>query len=167
MSNIIRIVVSWVIALWISSEFLNSLFYKFDNAALEPRHIFSTIGDWIKDVINSTLGELFTEYGAIFIGAAELVTALVLLAPIILWKKQKKLHYIGGIMASMLMMGAVFFHIFTPLGWVLTWCNNGVKYTKELACQNAEIFINTSLANIALSILILGIVIALMNKKHN
>jgi hypothetical protein len=47
--------------------FLGSLFYKFDNTALEPQHIFTTIGIWISDTISTTLGELFAEYGAILI----------------------------------------------------------------------------------------------------
>jgi uncharacterized membrane-anchored protein len=36
--------------------------------ALEPQHIFATIGIWISDTISTTLGELFAEYGAILIG---------------------------------------------------------------------------------------------------
>ena len=59
--------------------FLGSLFYKFDDTALEPQHIFNTIGAWMSGTINATLGELFAEYGAILIGGAELLTSLVLL----------------------------------------------------------------------------------------
>ncbi|MDC9727245.1 MAG: hypothetical protein PSN35_05370 [Candidatus Thioglobus sp.] len=166
MNNTIKIIISWLIALWTSNVFLSSLFYKFDNTALEPQHIFSTIGIWIGDTINTTLGELFAEYGAILIGLAELVTALVLLLPIILWKHREKLHCIGGLMASVVMLGAVFFHIFTPLGWHPTW-----QVANEVACQAVFIAPNscadTSLANAALSILVLGIVMVWLNKKRN
>lgn len=164
MNNTIKIIVSWLIALWASNVFLSSLFYKFDNTALEPQHIFSTIGMWMSETISPVLGELFAEYGAILIGVAELATALVLLSPIVLWKHREKLHCIGGLMASAVMAGAVFFHIFTPLGWNPTW-----QVVNEAACQAVFLSPNactdTGLANAALSILILGIVMAVINKN--
>ncbi|SHN90954.1 hypothetical protein [bacterium endosymbiont of Bathymodiolus sp. 5 South] len=166
MSNAIKITISWLIALWASNVFLGSLFYKFDNTALEPQHIFSTIGIWMSDTINTTLGELFTEYGSILIGLAELATALALLSPIVLWKHREKLHCIGGLMASVVMTGAIFFHIFTPLGWHPTW-----QVANEAACQAVFIAPNActdaGLANAALSILVLGIVMMWLNKKPN
>ncbi|CAB5500205.1 hypothetical protein AZO1586I_667 [Bathymodiolus thermophilus thioautotrophic gill symbiont] len=166
MNNTIKVIISWLIALWASNVFLSSLFYKFDNTALEPQHIFGTIGIWISDTINTTLGELFTEYGAILIGLAELATALVLLSPIVLWKHREKLHCIGGLMASVVMVGAIFFHIVTPLGWHPTW-----QVVNEVACQAVFIAPNscadTSLANVALSILVLGVVMVWLNKKPN
>ncbi|BAS67477.1 MAG: hypothetical protein DSY43_04775 [Gammaproteobacteria bacterium] len=166
MNNKIKIIVSWIIALWASNVFLGSLFYKFDSSALEPQYIFNTIGAWLSSSVNTTIGELFSEYGAILIGLAELVTALVLLSPIVLWKHRKKLHCIGGLMASMVMAGAVFFHVFTPLGWNPTW-----SVVNESACQAVFIApnscVDTGLANAALSILILGIVMFFLNKKSN
>lgn len=164
MNNTIKVTFSWIIALWASNVFITSLFYKFDDSALEPQHIFTTIGTWITDTINTTLGELFVEYGAILIGVAELITALVLLSPIVLWKHREKLHCIGGLMASTVMAGAVFFHIFTPLGWSPTW-----SVVNEASCE--EVFLvpnactDTGLANAALSILVLGIVMTWLNKK--
>ncbi|SGZ92612.1 hypothetical protein BTHERMOSOX_1854 [Bathymodiolus thermophilus thioautotrophic gill symbiont] len=140
------------------------MFYKFDETALEPQHIFSTIGTWIGETLHVTLGALFTEYGAIFIGLAELATASVLLAPIVLWKHRAKLHCIGGLMASVVMAGAIFFHLFTPLGWKPTW-----SVDDEAACQavfsNPGLCTDTLLANAALSILILGIVLLFINRK--
>lgn len=166
MNTTIKITISWLIALWVSNVFLTSLFYKFDTTTLEPQHIFSTIGIWISNTINATLGELFAEYGAIMIGLAELVTALVLLSPIVLWKHREKLHCIGGLMASIVMAGAVFFHIFTPLGWYPTW-----QVPNEAACHAVFIAPNlcadTGLANAALSILVLGIVMVWLNKKRD
>ncbi len=164
MNNTIKVVISWLIALWTSKVFITSLFYKFDETALEPQHIFKTIGDWMSNTISTTLGELFTQYGAVLIGIAELVTALVLLAPIVVWKHRENLHCIGGLMASIVMAGAVFFHIFTPLGWNPTW-----SVANEAACQAVFVAPNlctdTGLANAALSILILGLIMAFINKK--
>lgn len=163
-NNTVKVIVSWVIALWASKVFITSLFYKFDNSALEPQHIFTTIGTWMSDTINTTLGELFSEYGAILIGIAELATALVLLAPIVLWRHREKLHCIGGLMAAAVMVGAVFFHLFTPLGWKPTWA-----VANEAACEAVFVAPNacmdTGLANAALSILVLGIIMALLNKQ--
>lgn len=162
--NRIKVIISWLIALWASKVFISSLFYKFDELALEPRHIFTTIGTWMSSTINTTLGELFTQYGAILIGVAELATALVLLLPIALWRHREKLHCLGGFMASVVMAGAVFFHIFTPLGWEPTWA-----VANEAACDAVFLAPNactdTGLANAALSILVLGIVMVLLNRK--
>jgi hypothetical protein len=49
MNNTIKVIISWLIALWASNVFISSLFYKFDNTALEPQHIFGAIGIWISD----------------------------------------------------------------------------------------------------------------------
>ncbi len=166
MNSLIKAVISWLIALWVSYVFIVSLFYKFDESALEPQHIFTTIGVWMSDTINTTLGELFVQYGAILIGLAELTTSLLLLVPIVFWKHRKKLHCIGGLMASFIMAGAVFFHIFTPLGWNPTW-----QVANEAACEAVFLApnscVDTGLANAALSILILGLVMMFLNKKHS
>ncbi|SMN11477.1 hypothetical protein SPBRAN_1749 [uncultured Candidatus Thioglobus sp.] len=164
MNNTIKVGASWLIALWASNVFLTSLFYKFDKTALEPQHIFSTIGTWMSETISPVLGGLFAEYGATLIGLVELATALVLLSPIALWKHREKLHCIGGLMASAVMAGAVFFHIFTPLGWNPTWA-----VANEAACQavflTPNLCTDTGLANAALSILVLGLVMVWINKK--
>jgi hypothetical protein len=146
--------VSWLIALWAAYVFLASLPYKFNGAA-EPLHIFSTLGVWMSGFAGNTVGDLFTEYGAYLVGGFELLTALVLLSPVIFWQQREKLHCVGGLMASAVMAGAVFFHLFTPLGWVVKWSENG------------QIQTDPGLANSALSILILGLVMVFLNKKHN
>jgi hypothetical protein len=160
----IKVIVSWLIALWASNVFITSLFYKFDDTALEPQHIFSTIGTWLGETIHPLLGELFAEYGAIAIGLAELATALVLLSPIVLWKHRAKLHCLGGMMASVVMAGAIFFHLFTPLGWKPTWwVDNEALWDAAFLAPNS--CVDAGLANAALSILILGLLLVWMNKK--
>jgi hypothetical protein len=79
----------------------------------------------------------------------------VLLSPIVLWKHREKLHCIGGLMTSVVMTGAIFFHIFTPLGWHPTW-----QVANEAACQAVFIPRNTMDAHRAISQLIV-ILIAL------
>ncbi|MFT5506690.1 MAG: hypothetical protein ACI845_003677 [Gammaproteobacteria bacterium] len=123
--NIIA-VVSWVMALWMCKIFLFSLPYKFTGHP-DTQHIFGTIGDWMSGFLGRAIGNLFTSFGAIGVGLFELITSIVLLLPALLWVLNKtgifsssghraKIHRIGGIMAAMVMSGAVFFHIFTPLG---------------------------------------------------
>ncbi|WP_225879223.1 hypothetical protein [Isorropodon fossajaponicum symbiont] len=99
MNNNIKVVVSWLIALWASYVFLGN-----------------------------TIGGLFTQYGAYIVGGFELITSLVLLSPLVLWHRREKLHCIGGLMASVVMAGVVFFHLFT--GWL-----SGVKMGKYKLTQ--------------------------------
>jgi len=82
----------------------------------------------MKGILGNSVGDLFTQYGAFAVGSVELLTSILLLSPIIYWLKNRKpggdtvgrvraqVHAIGGAVASMVMAGAVFFHLFTPLG---------------------------------------------------
>jgi hypothetical protein len=157
MSRIVP-VVSWIISLWICKVFLSSIPYKFSGHP-DTEHIFSTIGLWIQDIISVPLGELFIVYGAIVVGSAELIVSSILLLPavffILSWvgivKKtgyRAYFHGVGGLLASMVMAGAAFFHIATPLG--IEVLHNGVSD-------------HGSLFYAALSILVLGLVMALLN----
>lgn len=153
-------IVSWIIALWASYIFLGSLPYKF---TLHPdtQHIFGTIGKWMSDTINGSLGQLFSSFGSYAVGGVELVTSLILLLPGILWVLQKiglrtkpvlreRYHAIGGLLAAGVMAGAVFFHLFTPLGVEVL--HNGVSD-------------GGSLFYAAVSILVLGIVLFFLNRS--
>jgi len=153
-------VASWVIALWASKVFLSSLPYKFSNHP-DTQHIFGTIGDWLGGLIAPVLGDLFTQFGAYLVGAFELITATILLIPALLWliarsrgqannDTRRRFHQIGGLMASAVMAGAVFFHLFTPLG--IEVLHNGQSD-------------GGSLFYAALSILVLGLVLFLINRK--
>lgn len=114
----------------------------------------------MKGILGNTVGDLFTQYGAFAVGGVELLTSLVLLSPIVYWLKNRgeggsavgrfraRVHAIGGAMASMVMAGAVFFHLFTPLGIAVL--HNGESD-------------GGSLFRAAVSILILGIVMLAIN----
>jgi hypothetical protein len=123
--NIIT-VISWIMTLWMCKVFLFSLPYKFSGHP-DTQHIFGTIGAWISGILGESIGGLFSSFGAIGVGLFELTVSIVLLLPAILWGLSKigvvedkprraKIHRIGGIMAAVVMSGAVFFHVFTPLG---------------------------------------------------
>lgn len=150
---------SWLIVAWMCYIFLGSLPYKFSTHP-DTQHIFSTIGEWMTGILGSTVGDLFTQYGAFLVGSFELLTSLLLLSPIVYWLKNRtqgsialrrfraRIHAIGGAMASMVMAGAVFFHVFTPLGIAVL--HNGESD-------------GGSLFRAAVSILVLGIILLVMN----
>jgi hypothetical protein len=123
--NVIAMI-SWAMALWMCYVFLLSLPYKF---TLHPdtQYIFSTIGTWMSGILGEGIGGLFSNYGSYLVGSFELLTSVVLLLPALVWLLsmlgasgtlgvRAKFHRIGGFLAAMVMSGAVFFHLFTPLG---------------------------------------------------
>ncbi len=103
--------IPWPLALFISLVvFIPSLFFKFSGAA-ESRHIFITVGEFLG------IG-IFEPYGRFLIGTAELIAAVLLLIP--------RFQIYGAIITIGVLSGALFFHLFTPLGIVVQWTENGM-----------------------------------------
>ncbi len=155
--NIIA-VVSWAMTLWMCKVFLFSLPYKFSGHP-DTQHIFGTIGAWLSGILGEGIGGLFVSFGAYGVGTFELSTSIVLLLPAVLWglakigvinaKQQRaKFHRIGGIMAAVVMAGAVFFHLFTPLG---------IEVLHQGKSDGGSLFYA------ALSILIFGVIMFVIN----
>lgn len=101
------------IAVFGAVVFLDSLRYKFTNHP-NTENIFGTLNAWA-----ATLGfpGLFSHSGVFsqyVIGSAEFVAALLLLLGII--PRLRFLQGLGALIAFVVMSGAVFFHLFTPLG---------------------------------------------------
>jgi len=151
-------ILSWVVILWICKVFLLSLPYKF---TLHPdtQHIFGVIGEWMKGFIGEMGGSLFMNYGSYAVGLVELLTSLILLSPALFFVLKKigllsnapnihLVHAAGGALASMVMAGAVFFHLFTPLG---------IEVIHEGKNDGGSLFYA------AVSILVLGAAMALIN----
>ncbi len=106
----------WPPALFIAlAVFIPSLFFKFSGAA-ESRHIFTTVGEFLG------VG-LFEPYGRYLIGAAELIASILLLIP--------RTQIYGAFVTVGVLSGAIFFHLFSPLGIVVRWTENGVEQTDE------------------------------------
>lgn len=84
---------------FIAFVFVQSLFFKF-TGSYETEHIFGTLAEW------SGL-TWFGVFGGYMIGFAELFAAILLFS---------KLHGLGAVMSTGIMTGAIFFHLFTPLG---------------------------------------------------
>ncbi|KDN26671.1 membrane protein [Vibrio fortis] len=86
-------------AAFIAFVFVQSLFFKF-TGSYETDHIFGTLATW------SGLS-WFGIYGGYIIGITELIAAILLFT---------RWHGLGAIMSVGIMSGAIFFHLFTPLG---------------------------------------------------
>ena len=154
----LKAILSWAIVAWICKVFLLSLPYKFTRHP-DTQHIFGTIGEWLGGITTPALGNLFSSVGAFAVGSFELLTCLVLLLPalLVLIKKlsdghwqgiRARWHAIGGLMAAMVMAGAVFFHLFTPLG---------IEVLHEGKSDGGSLFYA------AVSILFLGLLLAIIN----
>ncbi|MGB1238468.1 MAG: hypothetical protein ACPG4U_09685 [Pseudomonadales bacterium] len=159
MSLKITRIVSIVITLWIAKVFLSSIPYKFSNHP-DTQHIFGTIGQWMSDTLFQGLGDFFASKGAVLVGSAEIVASAILVAALLfsilsaLGKRTPNaslLFAVGGLFSSAIMAGAAFFHLFTPLG---------VEVLHEGKSDGGSLFYA------AVSILVLGVVMALLNKKH-
>ncbi len=108
--------IPWPPALFISLVvFIPSLFFKFSGAA-ETRHIFMTVGEFLG------IG-IFEPYGRYLVATAELVAAILLLIP--------RSQVYGALIAIGVLSGAIFFHLFSPLGVVVRWTENGVAQQDE------------------------------------
>ena len=101
-------IVTWVLSFYISAFFLQTLFYKFTGAEI-TKLIFVSTGTWMISIgLPQRFGQFFIDHGGIFIGVFELIAAILLLIP--------KTRIFGSLLALGVISGAVFFHLFTPLG---------------------------------------------------
>lgn len=101
-----------ILSLFVAFVFLQSLFFKFAGWFGEPAditvYIFSTVGQWMEDIGLGLVGSLFSDWGAVLIGLAELVASVLIL--------MKRTRLWGALLGLGVMSGAIFFHVFTPLG---------------------------------------------------
>jgi hypothetical protein len=93
----------WALSAYIAIVFVQSLFFKFTGSQ-ESIYIFSTLRAW------SGIA-LFEPAGRWIIGTAELVASILLFLP--------RLRIFGAALGIGIMSGAIFFHLFTPLGVVI------------------------------------------------
>jgi len=98
----------WAMAVFIAFVFVQSLFFKFSNS-FETQHIFSTIGAWMASIgLPEFVAGNFAAYGGYTIGTIELIASILILTP--------KTQLYGAALACAVISGAIFFHLFTPLG---------------------------------------------------
>ena len=102
-----------VLTLYIAFVFIQSLFFKFSNSP-ETQYIFGTLEVW-----GASLGlpglfapsGIFSQY---VVGTGELIASALLVAG--LSQRLRVLRPVGALMAIGVISGAIFFHLFTPLG---------------------------------------------------
>jgi uncharacterized membrane protein YphA (DoxX/SURF4 family) len=99
----VRAILLWALSACIAAVFVQSLFFKF-TAAPESIYIFSTLRDW------SGIG-LFEPAGRWIIGLSELTASILLFVP--------RARIFGAALAIGIMTGAIFFHLFSPIGVVI------------------------------------------------
>ncbi len=87
--------------------FVQSLFFKFTGSE-ETDIIFSTIAQWMNDVGLSAIAPIFESIGGYAIGGTELIASALLIIP-----ATRKL---GALLGLVIISGAIFFHLATPLG---------------------------------------------------
>ncbi|GAA0824842.1 DoxX family protein [Marinomonas arenicola] len=92
-------ILSYVPVVFIAFIFIQSLFFKF-TGSYETQYIFGILSTW------SGL-HWFRDYGAYLVGSGELVASVLLFS---------RFQFYGALLTVGVMSGAIFFHLFTPLG---------------------------------------------------
>ncbi|WP_190600098.1 hypothetical protein [Candidatus Vesicomyidisocius sp. SY067_SCS001] len=153
MNNAIKVVTGWLAVLWISYVFLSSLPYTLTSYAIEYLYIFFAFSTWMSDFIGSMISELFIQNSSYVIKGSKLFTFLVVLSPIIFWYLRKDLRFVSSLMVLVAMIYSVLFYLFIPFDWIVKWN------------QNRQIQTDSGSDNVVFSILVLGIVMFLFNKR--
>lgn len=102
-----------VLAIFITAIFVDSLRFKFTNHP-NTENIFRILNDWAGTLGLSGLFSHSGLFSAYVIGSAELVASVLLVLGIA--PRLRKLQGVGALLAFVIMTGALFFHLFTPLG---------------------------------------------------
>jgi hypothetical protein len=111
--NMLRRYLPIGLTLYIAFVFIQSLFFKFTNSP-ETQYIFGTLDAW-----GASLGwpglfaptGIFSQY---VVGTGELIASILLLFA--LTQRLRILRPLGALMSIGVISGAIFFHLFTPLG---------------------------------------------------
>lgn len=98
----------WALSIFVAFVFIQSLAFKFSGSQ-ETVIIFNTIADWMAGItVLAPIAEIFRSYGGTAVGSVELVASIMILIP--------ATRVYGAITALGVISGAIFFHLFTPLG---------------------------------------------------
>lgn len=103
----------FVLVLYIAFVFIQSLFFKFTNSP-ETQYIFGTLDLWSGSLGFPGLfapGGIFSQY---VVGSTELVASTLLLASF--GPALRFLRPYAALVSMGVISGAIFFHLFTPLG---------------------------------------------------
>ena len=105
----------WLLTLFVAFVFLQSLFFKFSNSP-ETIYIFEgKLDPWAASLGFPGLFAPGGIFSAKVVGTAELIASLLLIAGAFN-SRQRGVQVIGAAMGLAVISGAIFFHLFTPLG---------------------------------------------------
>ena len=100
----------WALVIFPAFVFIQSLYFKFMDSE-ETMIIFDTIGAWFATLpVLAPAAQPFADYGGWVVGVVELFAAVVMLVP--------ASRRLGAAIGFTVISGAIFFHLFTPLGVV-------------------------------------------------
>lgn len=129
------------LTLYIAFVFIQSLFFKFTDSP-ETQYIFGTLEAW-----GTSLGwpglfvhsGIFSQY---VVGTGELIASVLLLSG--LANRLRILRTVGAAMAIGVISGAIFFHLFTPLG-VSVLNTDGTRDGGELFALACGVWVSAAL----------------------
>jgi hypothetical protein len=105
----------WLLTLFVAFVFIQSLFFKFTGSA-ETVYIFqSKLDPWAASLGFAGVFAPGGIFSAKVVGSAELISSLLLLAGAAL-ARHRVLQVVGAALGLGVISGAIFFHLFTPLG---------------------------------------------------
>ena len=105
----IKKIFTYLFVAFVCFVFLQSLPFKFGFIeSQETDIIFNTIAAWMGSIGLGFIAPAFASYGAIAVGFSELVASILLIIP--------ATRRVGALFGVMIISGAIFFHLFTPLG---------------------------------------------------
>jgi uncharacterized membrane protein YphA (DoxX/SURF4 family) len=108
-----RRLMNWLLSLFVAFIFVQSLFFKFTDSP-ETLYIFGTLETWAASLGATGWFAPDGIFSAYVVGSAELLASVLLLLGLItqnIW-----MHRAGAALAWCVISGAIFFHLFTPLG---------------------------------------------------
>jgi hypothetical protein len=105
----------WLLTLYVAFVFIQSLFFKFTGSP-ETMYIFETkLDPWAASLGFPGVFAPGGIFSAKVVGAAELVASVLLLAGALL-TRHRIAQVLGAALGLGVISGAIFFHLFTPLG---------------------------------------------------
>ncbi|MGB4117889.1 MAG: hypothetical protein WBK51_15220 [Polaromonas sp.] len=105
----------WVLTLFVAFVFIQSLFFKFTGSP-ETVYIFQgKLDPWAASLGFKGVFAPGGIFSATVVGSAELVASLLLLAGAFI-ASQRLVQVAGAALGLGVISGAIFFHLFTPLG---------------------------------------------------
>ena len=105
----------WLLTLYVAFVFIQSLFFKFTDSP-ETIYIFQAkLDPWAASLGFPGVFAPGGIFSAHVVGAFELIASLLLLAGALI-SSQRVVQVLGAAMGLGVISGAIFFHVFTPLG---------------------------------------------------